>query len=114
MLRSVRYDTDIHKSSMYSSSGFSYVQFPVGHDAMTWDRHEHFAKLTRGDIKAWIFGRHISVRRIECDLHAPDKLIIHDPHQKIFNIRKPRTAEGSANYFDKRPISSSGRKSSSL
>ena len=34
MLRSVRYDTDIHKSSMYLSYCFSYIQFPVGHGAM--------------------------------------------------------------------------------
>ena len=114
MLRLVRYDTDIHKSSMYLSYCFSYIQFPVGHGAVTRYRHERFAKLTRGDVEARIFGRHVPVRRIECDLHAPDKLIIHDPHQKILDIRKPRTATVSARYFDKRPISSSGRKSSRL
>ena len=60
---------------------------------MTGDRHERLAKLTRGDVEARIFGRHIPVRRIECDPHAPDKLIIHDPHQKILDIRKSRVAE---------------------
>ena len=55
---------------------------------MTWNRHKRFAKLIRGDVEAWIFGRHISVRRIECDPHTPDKPIIHDPHQKILDIRK--------------------------
>ena len=59
---------------------------------MTGDRHERFAKLSRGDVEVRIFGRHIPVRRIECDLHAPDKLIIHDPHQKIFDIRKSLAA----------------------
>lgn len=109
MLRSVRHDTGIHKSSTYLSPCFSNIQFPVGHGAVTWDRHERFAKLTRGDIEVWIIGRHIPVRRIECDPHTPDKLIIHDPHQKIFDIGKPRTATVSARYFIKRPISSSGR-----
>ena len=92
MLRSVRHDTGIHKSSTYLSTCFSYIQLPVGHRAVTWNRHKRFAKLIRGDVEAWIFGRHISVRRIECDPHTPDKPIIHDPHQKILDIRKSRAA----------------------
>ena len=75
------------------SARFSYIQFPVGHGAVTRYRHERLAKLTRGNVEVRIFGRHIPVRRIECDPHAPDKLIIHDPHQKIFDIRKSRVAE---------------------